>query len=66
MSAGAVLERARGRGVYRALVRPRWDDAVARGTPALITEANPGTSYPILKRVGFVDVCTIRRLEDPR
>jgi GNAT superfamily N-acetyltransferase len=64
--AGAVVERARGRGVYRALVRARWDDAVARGTPALITEANPGTSYPILKRVGFVDVCTIRRLEDPR
>jgi hypothetical protein len=47
-------------------VRARWDDAVARGTPALVTEAMPGTSYPILKRVGFVDVCTIRRLEDPR
>jgi hypothetical protein len=24
------------------------------------------TSYPILKRVGFVEVCTIRRLQDPR
>ncbi|HET7129232.1 MAG TPA: hypothetical protein VFJ93_09185 [Gaiellaceae bacterium] len=64
--AGAVLEWARGRGVYRALVRARWDDAVARGTPALVTEALPDTSYPILKRVGFVDVCTIRRLEDVR
>jgi len=64
--AGSVLEWARGRGVYRALVRARWDDAVARGTPALVTEALPDTSYPILKRVGFVDVCTIRRLEDPR
>ena len=64
--AGAVAEWARGRGVYRALVRARWDDAVARGTPALVTEALPGTSYPILKRVGFVAVCTIRRLEDPR
>jgi GNAT superfamily N-acetyltransferase len=64
--AGAVVERARGRGVYRALIRARWDDAVARGTPALITEADPSTSYPILKRVGFVDVCTIRRLEDVR
>lgn len=64
--AGAVAEWARGRGVYRALVRARWDDAVARGTPALVTEALPDTSYPILKRVGFVDVCTIRRLEDPR
>lgn len=64
--AGAVSGWARGRGVYKALVRARWDDAVARGTPALITEAKPDTSYPILKRVGFEDVCTIRRLEDLR
>jgi len=64
--AGCVAQWARRRWVYRALVRSRWDDAVARGTPALVTEAMPDTSYPILKRVGFVDVCTIRRLEDPR
>jgi hypothetical protein len=64
--AGGVRTWARGRGVYKALVRARWDDAVARGTPALVTEAMPDTSYPILKRVGFVDVCTIRRLEDVR
>lgn len=64
--AGSVAEWARGSGVYRALVRARWDDAVARGTPALVTEAMPDTSYPILKRIGFVDVCTIRRLEDVR
>jgi hypothetical protein len=64
--AGAVLPWARGRGAYKALVRARWDDAVARGTPGLVTEALPDTSYPILKRLGFVDVCTIRRLEDPR
>ena len=64
--AGAVAEWARGRGIYRTLVRARWDDAVARGTPALVTDALPDTSYPILKRVGFVDVCTIQRLEDVR
>ena len=64
--AGAVSPWARGRGVYRARVRARWDDAVARGTPALVTEALPDTSYPILKRLGFADVCEIRRLEDPR
>jgi hypothetical protein len=64
--AGSVLEWARGRGVYRSLVRARWDDAVARGTPALVTEALPDTSYPILKRIGFVEVGTIRRLEDVR
>lgn len=63
---GAVLEHARGRGVYRALVRARWDEAVERGTPAMITEAMPDTSYPILKRLGFEEVCIIRRLEDPR
>jgi len=64
--AGAVLPWARGRGVYRALVRARWDDAVARGAPALVTHAVPDTSYPILKRLGFVDVCELQRLEDPR
>jgi GNAT superfamily N-acetyltransferase len=63
--AGAVVPEARGRGVYRALVRARWDDAVERGTPAMITEAIPDTSYPVLKRIGFVDVCTIRRLAPP-
>ncbi len=64
--AGCVAPSARGRGVYRALVHARWRDAVARGTPGLVTEAMPGTSYPILKRLGFVDVCAIRRLDDPR
>ncbi|HZT15415.1 MAG TPA: GNAT family N-acetyltransferase [Gaiellaceae bacterium] len=63
---GAVLPWARGRGVYRALVWARWDEAAGRGTPALVTQAVPDTSYPILKRLGFVDVCEIRRLEDPR
>ncbi len=61
---GSTAAWARGRGVYRALVRARWAYAVARGTPALVTEANPATSYPILRRLGFEEVCTIRRLED--
>lgn len=64
--AGAVAPWARGHGLYRALVRARWDDAVARGTPALVTQANPETSYPILRRLGFEEVCQIRRLEDVR
>jgi len=62
--AGAVAPWARGRGLYRALVRARWDDAVERGLPALVTHANPQTSYPILKRLGFEDVCEITRAED--
>lgn len=61
---GSTAEWARGRGVYRALVHARWLYAVARGTPALVTHAKPDTSYPILRRLGFEEVCTIRRLED--
>ena len=64
--AGAVAPWARGRGLYRALVRARWDDAVERGTPALVSHANPATSYPILRRLGFEDVCEIQRVEDVR
>jgi ribosomal protein S18 acetylase RimI-like enzyme len=62
---GATAPWARGHGLYRALVRARWNYAAVRGTPALITHANPETSYPILKRLGFEDVCTIVRLEEP-
>jgi hypothetical protein len=63
---GCTAPWARGRGLYRALVRARWDDAVDRGTPALVTHAKPDTSLPILSRLGFVEVCRIRRLEDVR
>ena len=63
---GATATWARGRGLYRALARARWDYAVARGTPALITHAVPDTSYPILLRLGFRHACRIRRLEDFR
>ena len=63
---GSTASWARGRGVYRALVHARWEYAVSRGTPALVTHANPNTSYPILCRLGFEEVCTIRRLEDAR
>lgn len=63
---GAVLPAARGRGVYRALVRARWDDAVARGTPGMVTQARRDTSYPILTGLGFEEVCLVRRLQDRR
>jgi L-amino acid N-acyltransferase YncA len=61
---GSTAHWARGRGVYRALVRARWDYAVARGTPALVTQAQPDSSYPILLHIGFEEVCEISRLED--
>jgi hypothetical protein len=64
--AGSTASWARGRGLYRALVRARWDYAVARATPVLTTQATPDTSYPILKRIGFEDVCDVLRREDAR
>ena len=63
LAAGATRPWARGRGAYRALVRARWSDAVGRGTPALVTQAGP-MSEPILRRLGFREVCRLRRLVD--
>jgi hypothetical protein len=60
---GSTLPEGRGRGAYRALVQARWEDAVARGTPALVTQASP-MSRPILARLGFREVCEIRILLD--
>ena len=60
---GSTLPSARGRGAYRALVAARWEDAVARGTPVLVTQASP-MSRPILARLGFREVCEIRILLD--
>ena len=60
---GATLPAARGRGAYRALVAARWEDAVARGTPVLVTQAG-AQSRPILARLGFREVCEIRVLID--
>lgn len=60
---GATREDARGRGAYRALVRARWDDAVERGTPVLVTQAS-AMSRPILTRLGFREVSQIHSLID--
>jgi GNAT superfamily N-acetyltransferase len=60
---GSTLPEARGRGAYRALVAARWDDAVQRGTPVLVTQAG-AMSRPILARLGFREVCEIRILLD--
>jgi hypothetical protein len=60
---GSTLPEARGHGAYRALVAARWQDAVARGTPALVTQASP-MSRPILASLGFREVCEIRILID--
>jgi len=56
---GGVLEDARGRGVYRALVQARWEDAVGRGTPVLTVQAGR-QSRPILDRLGFEPILDAR------
>jgi hypothetical protein len=60
---GATKPGARGRGAYRALIRARWDDAVALGTPALITQGG-SMSRPILERLGFERVGEVHMLLD--
>jgi hypothetical protein len=60
---GGTLPGLRGRGAYRALVRARWDEAVRRGKPALVTQAGR-MSRPILRRLGFREVAEIRILRD--
>jgi hypothetical protein len=61
---GGVVADARGRGAYRALVRARWDDAVAAGLDALCVHAG-AMSRPILERLGFECVAEIELLLDP-
>jgi len=60
---GATLPQARGRGAYRALVAARWRDAEERGTPLVVTQAGV-MSRPILTRLGFREVGTVRALGD--
>jgi GNAT superfamily N-acetyltransferase len=60
---GSVIAEARGRGVYRALMRARWNFAVDQGTPALTVQAGK-MSMPIAERLGFTLVGQIRMLVD--
>jgi GNAT superfamily N-acetyltransferase len=63
MFGGAVRPSARGRGAYRALVRARWEEAVAMGTPALLTQAGH-MSRLILERLGFAAIGRVHMLRD--
>jgi GNAT superfamily N-acetyltransferase len=64
LAGGVTLPAFRGRGIYRALVRARWDDAVRLGAGALVVIANVDTSYPILERLGFQAAGRVRLLAD--
>jgi GNAT superfamily N-acetyltransferase len=63
LSGATTMPEARGRGAFRALVRARWDEAVRRGTPALLVGAGK-MSRPILERLGFTPVAEVRLLVD--
>jgi GNAT superfamily N-acetyltransferase len=63
LAGGNVAGHMRGRGIYRALVRARWDEAVRRGTPALVVQAGK-MSRPILERLGFEPICEMRTFVD--
>jgi hypothetical protein len=60
---GATRAGARHRGAYRALIRARWEDAVAQGTPVLVTQGG-SMSRPILERLGFERVGEVHMLLD--
>ena len=59
-----VLPRLRGRGVYRALVRARLDDAATHGIPLAMSHAG-AMSSPILARLGFVTECAFDMYMSP-
>jgi GNAT superfamily N-acetyltransferase len=60
---GAVVPKARKRGVYRALVHARWEHAAARGTPLLVVQAGE-MSAPVLSGLGFETHGEIRLYTD--
>jgi GNAT superfamily N-acetyltransferase len=63
LAGGSTHPDYRGRGCYRALVRARWDAAVAQGTPLLAVQAGE-MSKPILERLGFQQIATVHALID--
>lgn len=63
LAGGSTLPEARGRGCYRALVYARWEEAVRLGLAGLAVQAQYGSSAPILRRLGFVEVATIHTLQ---
>jgi GNAT superfamily N-acetyltransferase len=63
LGGSGVLESARGRGVYRALVAARWHEAARLGHSGLLIHAG-AMSRPILERCGFEVVCDVEQFDD--
>jgi hypothetical protein len=60
---GSTQPWARGRGVYTSLVHARWRETVERGAPRIAVSAGP-MSAPILQRLGFEAIGSVRLLRD--
>lgn len=60
-----VLPEHRGRGLYRALVASRLRHAARQGCTLATSHARAETSHPILRRLGFRDVCLLTTLTEP-
>jgi GNAT superfamily N-acetyltransferase len=60
-----VLPEHRSRGLYRALVASRLAHAARHGRTLATSHARAATSYPILARLGFHDVCRLTVLSAP-
>ena len=58
LGGSTVVPEARGRGVYRALLRRRWEDAREHGAKAMVIQAGK-MSRPVVERLGFEHVCDV-------
>ena len=63
LGGASTLSEYRGRGAFRALIRIRWDEAVAHGKPILLVQAGK-MSAPIFRRLGFEATAEITMLRD--
>jgi len=56
MRGAAVLPAYRGRGIYTALMRRRLAHCAANGRDTAVIWANPDTSAPVARQLGFIEV----------
>ncbi|MBK8251852.1 MAG: GNAT family N-acetyltransferase [Polyangiaceae bacterium] len=60
MMGGVVIKELRGQGIYTQLVAARAAHAKELGLPIATTVANATTSAPVLRRLGFSEICSSR------
>jgi GNAT superfamily N-acetyltransferase len=63
IAGGATDPAFRGKGLYKAMVQARLDAARKLGKSHLVVQAIIDTSAPILKRMGFREICTLDKYE---